>query len=69
MFARIAAFFGYVKAPKATFMLRHPVKGTKALIASKGVKGLATTRAGATLAGLVAIPVGVLAYARRRNNG
>lgn len=69
MLARIGALFGYAKAPKATFMLLHPVKGTKALIASRGVRGIATTRAGATLAGMVAVPVGVAAYVRRRNNG
>jgi hypothetical protein len=67
MFARIAKVFGYVKAPKATFMLLHPVKGTKALVDSKGIRGLATTRAGATLAGMVAVPVGLVAYTRRRN--
>jgi len=68
MLSRIAKLVGYAKAPKATFMVRHPVKGTKALLAAKGAKGLFTTRAGATLAGMVAIPLGVVAL-RRRGNG
>ncbi len=69
MLNRIARFVGYAKAPKATYMLRHPVKGTKALLAAKGAKGLVTTRAGAALAGMVAVPVGVAAIRRRRRNG
>jgi len=67
MLGRIAKLVGYAKAPKATFMVRHPVKGTKALLAAKGAKGLFTTRAGAALAGMVAVPVGIMALRRRRN--
>jgi len=62
MLRKIASFVGYAKAPGATFMVKHPVKGTKALVASKGLKGLVTTRAGATLGALVAVPVGYLAF-------
>lgn len=62
MLRKIASFMGYAKAPKATFMVKHPVKGTRALVASKGLKGLVTTRAGATLGALVAVPVGYLAF-------
>jgi hypothetical protein len=69
MLSRIATLVGYAKAPKATFIIRHPIKGTKALLAAKGAKGLFTTRAGATLAGMVAIPVGVMAFRRRGGNG
>ena len=68
MLRSIAKFLGYAKAPKATFILRHPISGTKALLAAKGAKGLFTTRAGATLAGMVAIPVGVMALRRRGGN-
>ncbi|TVP45984.1 MAG: hypothetical protein EA350_07990 [Gemmatimonadales bacterium] len=67
MLSRIAKLVGYAKAPKATFMVRHPIKGTKALVAAKGAKGLFTTRAGAALAGMIAIPVGMMALRRRRN--
>jgi hypothetical protein len=68
MIAKIAKFVGYRKAPKATFMALHPVKGTTALVAAKGMKGLVTTRSGAVLGAMVAAPVGVWALMRRRNN-
>jgi hypothetical protein len=65
MFKRVASLIGYAKAPKASFMLMHPVKGTKALVAAKGVKGLVTSRAGAALDGLVVVPVGLAALGAR----
>jgi len=65
---RIGKLVGYAKAPKATYMARHPVKGTKALVTAKGAKGLVTTRAGAVLGGLVAIPLGMFMLLKRRNN-
>ena len=65
MLANIAKVVGYSRAPKATFMLMHPVKGTKALVASKGIKGLVTSRAGAALAGLVIVPLGLIALGAR----
>ena len=61
MLKKIALMVGYAKAPKTTYVLRHPVKGTKALLAAKGAKALVTTRAGAALSTLVAVPLGVLA--------
>ena len=61
MLGRIATLVGYTRAPKATFLIRHPVKGTKALVAAKGLKGLVTTRAGATLGAMIALPVGIWA--------
>jgi hypothetical protein len=69
MIARIAKFVGYTKAPKPTFMALHPVKGTTALVAAKGIKGLVTTRSGAVLGAMVAAPVGLWALMRRRKNG
>lgn len=68
MLNRIATLVGYARAPRTTFMLKHPVKGTKALIAAKGVKGLVTTRAGAALGAMVALPVTILAL-RNLNRG
>lgn len=65
MLTKVAKLVGYTKAPKASFMFMHPVKGTKALIASKGIKGLVTSRAGAALAGLVVVPVGLAALGAR----
>jgi hypothetical protein len=65
MLKRVAKLVGYSKAPKASFMLMHPVKGTKALVAAKGVKGLVTSRAGAALAGMVIVPIGLAALGAR----
>lgn len=67
--SKLASLVGYAKAPKATFMLRHPVKGTKTLLAAKGAKGLFTTRAGAVLGGIVAIPLGLIAMRGRGKPG
>jgi hypothetical protein len=61
MLGRIATLVGYSKAPRATFVMRHPVKGTRALVAAKGIKGLVTTRAGAALSAMALLPVGIWA--------
>lgn len=61
MLKRIATMVGYAKAPRATFVAKHPVKGTKALLAAKGARGLFTTRAGALIGAAIALPVGLLA--------
>lgn len=65
MLKKIATMVGYAKAPKATYMVKHPVKGTSALLAAKGAKGLFTTRAGAVLGALIALPLGLLALRGR----
>lgn len=64
MIRRIATLIGYTKAPKATFMLKHPVAGARALVAAKGLKALFTTRAGAVLGAMVAIPVALVTLGR-----
>lgn len=64
MLRKLATMVGYAKAPKATFVMRHPIQGTKALIAAKGAKKLARTRAGVALGALVALPVAALAVRR-----
>lgn len=68
MFKKIATMVGYAKAPKATFVAKHPVKGTKALLAAKGAKGLFTTRAGALIGTVVALPLGFLAARKIKGN-
>lgn len=68
MMTKIAKLVGYTKAPKAMYMARHPVKGTKMLVAAKGMKGIFTTRPGAVLGAMVAAPVGWWALRRRRGN-
>lgn len=65
MLAKLAKLVGLVKAPKATVMLLHPIKGTKALVAAKGAKGLVTTWPGAVLGAMLAVPLGIWALARR----
>jgi hypothetical protein len=64
MIGKIATMVGYKKAPKATFMLKHPVKGTKALLAARGVKGLVTGRTGMVLGAVAAVPVGLWAASK-----
>ena len=64
MIGRIANLVAYKKAPKATYVMKHPVKGTKAFLAAKGAKGLVTGRTGLVLGALAAVPVGVWAASR-----
>src|SRR5690606_39922891 len=35
LLTRIATLVGYTKAPKATFMLRHPIRGSQTLLADR----------------------------------
>ena len=65
MLKSVAKLVGYSKAPKASFLFMHPVRGTKALVAAKGIKGLVTSRAGATLAGMLIVPIGLAALRAR----
>ncbi len=60
MLGKIVTLIGYTKAPKATYMVRHPVKGAKLLIAAKGAKALVTTRPGLALSALLVAPVAAL---------
>lgn len=64
MIGNLTKLFAYKRAPKATYVLRHPVKGTKALVAAKGAKGLVTGRTGVMLGTLAALPVGIWATQR-----
>jgi hypothetical protein len=68
MIGRIATLIGYSKAPKATFVLKHPVKGTKAFLAARGLKGLVTGRTGMVLGAIAAVPVGMWAASRMRTS-
>ena len=61
MIRKLTNLLAYKKAPKTTYMLKHPVKGTKKMVAAKGLKGLVTGRTGATLGAIAAIPVGIWA--------
>lgn len=61
MIGKLANLMAYKKAPKATYVMKHPVKGGKALLAAKGGKALFTGRTGMVLGTLAAIPVGLWA--------
>lgn len=67
MIGKLANLMAYKKAPKATYVLKHPVKGTKALVAAKGLKGLLTGKTGAVVGTLAAVPVGLWATRRMRS--
>jgi hypothetical protein len=54
MFKKIATMIGYAKAPKATYLVKHPVEGTKNLLALRGARSLLKGRAGAIAAGVAA---------------
>jgi hypothetical protein len=64
MIGKLANLIAYRKAPKATYVMKHPVKGTKALIAAKGAKALVTGRTGLALGAMAAVPVGIWAATR-----
>lgn len=64
MIGKLANLMAYKKAPKATYVLKHPVKGTKALLAAKGTRSLVMGRTGLALGALAVLPLGVWAAQR-----
>lgn len=64
MIGKLTNLFAYKRAPKATYVAKHPVKGTKAWLAAKGSKSLLTGRTGLVLGTLAAIPLGIWAVTR-----
>lgn len=66
MLSKVLTAVGYVKAPKATLLLRHPVKGGAALMAYRAARRSAPQRrwrammAGAAAAAAVPLVVGML---------
>lgn len=53
-FGRLATIAGMIKAPKLTYLLRHPLKGPKNLLALRGAKSILKTRGAAVAAAAVA---------------
>ena len=47
---RIARFAAYMKFPRLTHVLRHPIKGPRNLLAIRGAKSLLRTRGAALTA-------------------
>jgi hypothetical protein len=67
MIGALGRFVGYSKAPRATFVARHPVKGFKAWRSSRrGFRPLAVMGVGAAI---LALPAGLWALRRGRNGG
>lgn len=62
---RVARFVAFVKAPKLTHVLRHPIKGPRNLLALRGAKSLLKTRGAALTAAAattaLALPLAVKA--------
>lgn len=52
--ARMAKVVGFFKAPKITYLLRHPIKGSRNLLALRGAKSLLKTKGAAVTAAAVA---------------
>ena len=62
MIGKLTSLMGYAKAPKTTYLLKHPIKGPKNLLALRGARSLLEGKgaaiAGAGLAiGAAAIPL------------
>ncbi len=64
MIRKIATLWAYKKAPKATYIARHPVRGTKLWLAAKGAGSLVTGKVGLVLGALAALPLGLWAKAQ-----
>lgn len=63
---RIAKYVAMVKAPRLTYVLRHPINGPRNLLALRGAKSLLKTRGAAVTAAAlattaVAVPLAVKA--------
>ena len=63
---RIAKYAAMVKAPRLTYLLRHPIRGPRNLLALRGAKSLLKTRgamvtAAALATTAVAVPLAVKA--------
>jgi hypothetical protein len=66
MIRKIATALGYAKAPKPSYVLKHPVKGAKALMASYGSRSVFKGHTGLALGTAVALPLAYLAVRRLR---
>lgn len=65
MLGKLTNLVGYAKSPKITYLVNHPIKGPKNLLALRGARSLMKTRGAALAAagvalGAAAVPVAVL---------
>lgn len=58
----LATAVAAVKAPKTTYVLRHPVKGTRNLLMLRGARSILGTRKAAVTAAAAAVAVPVTAW-------
>ena len=66
MMRKIASALGYAKAPKASYVARHPVKGAQALMACYASRSLLKGRSGFVMGTAVALPLAYMAMRRLR---
>jgi hypothetical protein len=64
MLGGIAKVVGYAKAPKATYMLRHPIKGVRQWRAARQPRNRAALASAG--AAVLALPVGLWLALRRK---
>ncbi len=65
MMKTLVATAAVVKAPRTSYLLRHPLKGTRNLLMLRGARSLLGTRkAAVTAAAAVAVPVTAWLLAR-----
>jgi len=62
---RVAGLAAAVKAPRLTYVLRHPIKGPRNLLALRGAKSLLRTRGAAVTAAAAATTALALPLAMR----
>lgn len=60
MVGKLTSLLGYAKAPKTTYLLKHPIKGPKNLLALRGARSLLQDK-GATIAAAAGLAVGAAA--------
>lgn len=66
MMSKIARALGRAKVPAPGYMLKHPVKGTKKLMASCGSRSMLRGPTAFALGAAVALPIAYLAVRRAR---
>jgi hypothetical protein len=65
MIRKIAAALGCAKRPTAAYVMKHPVKGAKASMASYGGRSMTRGRAGLELGAAIGLPLAFLAVRRK----